>query len=60
MDSKERDTAENTVRSMEDRTEKNEQSRVEIKNQRAKKLNERYGRKSGSNINNSVSLKKGH
>ena len=40
MDSKERDTTENTVRSMKDRTEKNKQSRVEIKNQRGKKLNE--------------------
>ena len=40
MDSKERDTTENTVRSMEDRTEKNKQSRVEIKNQKGKKLNE--------------------
>ena len=40
MDSKERDTTENTVRSMKDRTEKNKQSRVEMKNQRGKKLNE--------------------
>ena len=59
MDSKERDAAESTVRSM-DRTGKNEQRKMEIKSQKGKKLNEHSGRKRGSNINNLVSLKKEH
>lgn len=40
-------TAENTMRSMEDRTEKNEQSKMETKNQKDKRLNEHYGKKGG-------------
>ena len=59
MDSKERDAAESTVRSI-DRTGKNEQRKMEIKSQKGKKLNEHSGRKWGSNINNLVSLKKEH
>lgn len=48
MDSKERDAAESTVRSM-DRTGENEQRKMEIKSQKGKKLNEHSGRKRGSN-----------
>lgn len=51
MEAKESNIAENTRRSVEDRTEKNEQSKMEITtNQKDKTSNEHNGRKRKSSI----------
>lgn len=58
MEAKESNTAENTIWSVKDRVEKNEQSNMEMNEEsKDKKLSTCYGRKR-SNINNLLSLEK--